>query len=307
MAKNYYDILGVDRKASEQDIKKAYKKMALKYHPDKNKDPGAEEKFKEIAEAYDVLTDSDKSYIPSKTDTGHIKLYLDFPILLMIMVSLPFGFCILMSILDGQFDFLRKDTDTLNSFEYNHPSKTDIIIRLCNFIEIEKWSKYVMTCKVLLGDFLNLACIIGEIFLINKALNGQFWNSDYLSFMPSHVKCELLFPSEESVKVECFMNNARIFRIVLELIYYWQLFRVSICGLTIVFRLLTFFKGIRVLIIQYFASVIIPSSKLRNVCGDLSKSWLRSYTDFLLVYFILMELDSTNCEAFLRYLTREKN
>ena len=60
MAKNYYDILGVDRKASEQDIKKAYKKMALKYHPDKNKDPGAEEKFKEIAEAYDVLTDTDK-------------------------------------------------------------------------------------------------------------------------------------------------------------------------------------------------------------------------------------------------------
>jgi len=60
MGKNYYDILGVDRKASEQDIKKAYKKMALKYHPDKNKDSGAEEKFKEIAEACDVLTDSDK-------------------------------------------------------------------------------------------------------------------------------------------------------------------------------------------------------------------------------------------------------
>ena len=60
MAKNYYDILGVDRKASEQDVKKAYKKMALKFHPDKNKDPGAEEKFKEIAEAYDVLVDADK-------------------------------------------------------------------------------------------------------------------------------------------------------------------------------------------------------------------------------------------------------
>jgi len=60
MGKNYYDILGVDRIASEQDIKKAYKKMALKFHPDKNKDPGAEEKFKEIAEAYDVLADTDK-------------------------------------------------------------------------------------------------------------------------------------------------------------------------------------------------------------------------------------------------------
>ena len=60
MGKNYYEILGVDRKASEQDIKKAYKKMALKFHPDKNKDPGAEEKFKEIAEAYEILADADK-------------------------------------------------------------------------------------------------------------------------------------------------------------------------------------------------------------------------------------------------------
>ena len=60
MAKNYYDILGVERKASEQDIKKAYKRMALKFHPDKNKDPGAEEKFKEIAEAYEVLIDAEK-------------------------------------------------------------------------------------------------------------------------------------------------------------------------------------------------------------------------------------------------------
>lgn len=63
MGKNYYDILGVDRVASEQDIKKAYKKMALKFHPDKNKDPGAEEKFKEIAEAYDVLADTDKRLV----------------------------------------------------------------------------------------------------------------------------------------------------------------------------------------------------------------------------------------------------
>ena len=54
MGKDYYKILGVGRQANDADLKKAYKKLALKYHPDKNKDPGAEEKFKEIAEAYDV-------------------------------------------------------------------------------------------------------------------------------------------------------------------------------------------------------------------------------------------------------------
>jgi len=60
MGKNYYSILGLKRGASDDDIKKAYRKMALKYHPDKNKEPDAEEKFKEIAEAYEVLSDKDK-------------------------------------------------------------------------------------------------------------------------------------------------------------------------------------------------------------------------------------------------------
>ncbi|XP_071799528.1 dnaJ homolog subfamily B member 4-like [Asterias amurensis] len=64
--KDYYKILGVARDAGDDDIKKAYRKMALKYHPDKNKSKGAEEKFKEISEAYEVLSDKEKRAIFDK-------------------------------------------------------------------------------------------------------------------------------------------------------------------------------------------------------------------------------------------------
>merc|ERR1711892_664634 len=60
MGTKYYNILGLQNGAPDEDIKKAYRKMALKYHPDKNKESNAEEKFKEIAEAYEVLSDKDK-------------------------------------------------------------------------------------------------------------------------------------------------------------------------------------------------------------------------------------------------------
>jgi len=63
MGKDYYKILGVARGASEDEIKKAYRKLALKYHPDKNQSAGAEEKFKEIGEAYDVLSDNKKKQV----------------------------------------------------------------------------------------------------------------------------------------------------------------------------------------------------------------------------------------------------
>ena len=61
MAKrDYYEVLGLTKSASKDDIKSAYRKLAKKYHPDINKEPGAEEKFKEVQEAYDVLYDDQK-------------------------------------------------------------------------------------------------------------------------------------------------------------------------------------------------------------------------------------------------------
>ena len=58
--RDYYEVLGLSKGASEDDIKKAYRKLAKKYHPDINKAPDAEAKFKEINEAYEVLSDSQK-------------------------------------------------------------------------------------------------------------------------------------------------------------------------------------------------------------------------------------------------------
>ncbi|KAL3975897.1 hypothetical protein ACER0C_021783 [Sarotherodon galilaeus] len=60
MGKDYYKTLGIPKGSNEEEIKKAYRRMALRFHPDKNKDPSAEEKFKEIAEAYEVLSDPKK-------------------------------------------------------------------------------------------------------------------------------------------------------------------------------------------------------------------------------------------------------
>ena len=58
--KDYYTTLGVAKNASQEDIQRAYRKLARKYHPDVSKTPDAEEKFKDIGEAYEVLKDPDK-------------------------------------------------------------------------------------------------------------------------------------------------------------------------------------------------------------------------------------------------------
>lgn len=58
--RDYYEMLGVPKTASKDEVKNAYRKLALQYHPDRNKSPGAEEKFKEFSEAYAVLSDDEK-------------------------------------------------------------------------------------------------------------------------------------------------------------------------------------------------------------------------------------------------------
>jgi len=58
--RDYYEVLGIDRNATDEEIKRAFRKLAFKYHPDHNHGDGAEEKFKEVNEAYEVLSDTDK-------------------------------------------------------------------------------------------------------------------------------------------------------------------------------------------------------------------------------------------------------
>ena len=58
--RDYYEVLGVQKNATTSEIKNIYRKLALKFHPDRNKSPEAEEKFKEISEAYAVLSDDEK-------------------------------------------------------------------------------------------------------------------------------------------------------------------------------------------------------------------------------------------------------
>ncbi|NLG26815.1 MAG: DnaJ domain-containing protein, partial [Chloroflexi bacterium] len=61
--RDYYTVLGVERNADKEQLRTAYRKLALRYHPDRNKEPDAEVRFKEINEAYEVLNDDEKRSI----------------------------------------------------------------------------------------------------------------------------------------------------------------------------------------------------------------------------------------------------
>ena len=60
MVKEYFQVLGISRDADQKEIKQAYRKLALRFHPDKNNAEDAEERFKEIGETYEVLSDENK-------------------------------------------------------------------------------------------------------------------------------------------------------------------------------------------------------------------------------------------------------
>lgn len=90
MGKDYYKTLGITKTATDDEIKKAYRKLALRYHPDKNKAANAEEKFKEVAEAYEVLSDKSKREVYDKYGEDGLKSGGTYRVPFLIYLLIPF-------------------------------------------------------------------------------------------------------------------------------------------------------------------------------------------------------------------------
>ena len=85
--RDYYEVLGISKSASETEIKSAYRKLALKYHPDRNKEAGASEKFKEVSAAYEVLGNPEKRKMYDQF--GHAPPQADQPLAGVVLSLIP--------------------------------------------------------------------------------------------------------------------------------------------------------------------------------------------------------------------------
>ncbi|XP_068142978.1 dnaJ protein homolog 1 [Drosophila tropicalis] len=120
MDKDYYQLLGINRNASSDEIRKGYRKMALKYHPDKNTHPEAEEYFKEVGAAFEVLSDKDKRAIYDRFGEEGLKVNSQtfappppsdlLPLICAIGGTVLFAFVGIKT-----FEFFTKKKDTKNS------------------------------------------------------------------------------------------------------------------------------------------------------------------------------------------------
>lgn len=103
MGKNYYQILGIQKSATNDEVKKAYRKLALKFHPDKNKEKGAEEKFKEVAEAYEVLSDKSKREIYDKYGEDGLKKGGEIILFFLLGFAVVANFCVFFRVKKWRF------------------------------------------------------------------------------------------------------------------------------------------------------------------------------------------------------------
>ena len=123
---DYYSILGIDKNASSNEIKLAYKKMALLYHPDRNKSPEAENQFKNIANAYQILSDPQQRILYD--NTGNIEIDLDDPIVLFskLFPNIP------PELLNISSKIIKQITDTpdfnINTIKNNNELQDDLIL-----------------------------------------------------------------------------------------------------------------------------------------------------------------------------------